>query len=59
MADQLDRLGGRNGEIWRQYASGRTQEWIAERHGIDQSRVSQILIEVRKSLPDDARTTGA
>lgn len=55
MADQRDRLGGRNGELWRAYTSGRTQEWIAERHGIAQSTVSEIIGEVRKSLPEDAR----
>lgn len=55
MADSQDRLSGRNGAIWRAYASGRTQEWIAEQHGISQSRVSQILDEVREVLPADAR----
>lgn len=53
------RVGGaescRNGETWRAYTSGRTQEWIAARHGIDQSQVSPILTEVRTTLPEDAR----
>lgn len=46
--------GARNGAIWRAYISGRTQGWIADRHGIDQTRVSQILAEVRAALPADA-----
>lgn len=55
MADQRDRLGGRNGEVWRAYVNGRTQEWIAERLDLSQQRIAQILSEVRDSLPEDAR----
>lgn len=46
------RLDGRNGEIWRGYLFGITQEALAEEHGISQARVSQILSEVRNSLPE-------
>lgn len=55
MADSKDRLAGRNGEIWRAYTSGRNQEWIGAKYGIDQSRVSQIIGEIRAALPADAR----
>lgn len=47
-----DRLVGRNGEVWRWYSiRGKTQEWIAEHYGIDQSYVSRIIKEVRDSIP--------
>jgi len=45
------RLVGRNGEIWRAYLDGATQEKIAQRYGIVQSRVSAIIAEVRASIP--------
>jgi hypothetical protein len=52
------RLDGRNGEIWRGYLLGRTQEALADEHGIAQQRVSQILAEVRDALgTDDLATT--
>lgn len=53
------RLEGRNGEIWRAYVLGRTQESIAAEHGISQQRVSQVLTAVRESIPADARTDAA
>lgn len=46
------RLEGRNGEIWRSYLFGKTQEAIAEEYGISQQRVSEIVREVRESLPE-------
>lgn len=46
------RLEGRNGEIWRGYLFGKTQEALAEEFGISQSRVSQVIAEVRESLPE-------
>ena len=46
------RLDGRNGEIWRAYLFGKTQEAIAEEFGIVQQRVSQIIRDVRESLPE-------
>lgn len=45
------RLVGRNGDIWRAYLDGTTQEAIAQRYGIVQSRVSAIIAEVRASIP--------
>jgi transcriptional regulator with XRE-family HTH domain len=49
------RLEGRNGAIWNHYLAGWTQERIAEQHGITQSRVSQIIQEVRESIPEEKR----
>lgn len=49
------RLDGRNGDIWRLYLSGWSQARIAEHHGIGQQRVSQILREVRESIPEQDR----
>src|SRR5688500_11698774 len=54
-----ERLHGRDGAIWRSYLLGRTQEAIAAEHNITQQRVSQILAEVRASIPEDARTDAA
>lgn len=50
------KLEGRTGDIWRLYVSGWTQEAIAEKYGIHQTRVSQILGAVRASLPEVDRT---
>lgn len=53
------RLTGRNGQIWRDYCAGWTQERLAEEHGLSQARISNILAEVRASIPpedlDEAR----
>jgi hypothetical protein len=49
------RLEGRNGAIWRAYCRGATQEALAEEHGISQPRVSQIIAEVRDSIPMEER----
>lgn len=46
------RLEGRNGEIWRSYLFGKTQEAIAEEYGISQQHVSEIIRKVRESLPE-------
>jgi hypothetical protein len=51
----VDRLATRNGEIWRAYVSGATQETIAAEHGITRERVSQILKEIRDSIPEEER----
>jgi len=40
--------------VWQAYLNGATQDAIAERFGISQARVSQILAEVRASIPDEA-----
>lgn len=58
MADP-ERLGGRNGDVWRAYLLGRTQESIAEEYGISQQRVSQIISEVRESIPEVNRVAAA
>ena len=47
-----ERLEGRNGKIYRAYLLGSTQEAIAERHGITQERVGQIIREVRAGIPE-------
>lgn len=50
-----ERLEGRDGTIWQAYVGGATQEHIAVEHGISQQRVSQIIAEVRQSIPADGR----
>lgn len=53
------RLDGRNGEIWYRHAvRAQTQEQIAEELGISHQRVSQILAEVRESLPAEIDRQG-
>lgn len=54
-----ERLDGRNGQIWRSYISGATQERIAAEHGISRQRVSQVLDEVRAGIPAEARSDAA
>ena len=44
------RLRGRNGDIWKAHIRGTTQEAIAEKHGISQARVSQVISEVRAAI---------
>lgn len=48
-------LEGRNGRIWRDYCAGKTQAALAAEHGISQGRVSQIISQVRASLPKEDR----
>jgi len=45
------RLEGRNGEIWKWYCRGMTQEKLAEEYGLSNQRISQIIAEVRESIP--------
>lgn len=45
------RLEGRNGEIWRWYCRGMTQIALAEKYGLSNQRISQIIAEVRESIP--------
>jgi DNA-binding CsgD family transcriptional regulator len=46
------RLEGRNGEVWRlSVIRGKTNAWIAEHFGISEARVSQIVSDVRASVP--------
>ncbi len=47
----MKRLDGRNGEVWRRYVQGSTEQRIAEEMELSQQRVSSILAEVRKSIP--------
>lgn len=49
------RLVGRNGLIWRDYCGGATQEKLAARYGLSQARVSEILAQVRDSIPEETR----
>jgi predicted transcriptional regulator len=53
------RLDGRNGQIWRSYILGHTQEQIAAEHDLSQARVSEIIRAVRESIPDNARADAA
>lgn len=55
MNPEEPRLAGRNGEIWRAYCRGATQAALAEEFGISQQRVSQIIAEVRDSIPMEER----
>lgn len=47
------RLEGRNGSIYRAYVLGATQEALAERYGLGQQHVSQIVREVTATLPEE------
>jgi len=53
------RLEGRNGAIWADYCAGYTQDHLAERYGLSQTRISEIIAAVRASIPptdlDEAR----
>lgn len=42
-----ERLAGRTGQVWRAYLSGEPQTSIAQRFGISQARVSQLVREAR------------
>lgn len=46
-----ERQTGRNGQVWVAFIAGETQESIAERFGISQQRVSQIIADCRASVP--------
>jgi hypothetical protein len=47
-----ERLEGRNGKIWRSYAiKGMTCEAIAEQFSLSSTRVSEIVAEVRATIP--------
>jgi DNA-binding CsgD family transcriptional regulator len=50
------RMEGRNGQIWREYVRGATQEALAEKYGIGQQRVSQILAAVREKIGTQERS---
>lgn len=55
MGKKPERLAGRNGLIWAHYVRGTTQEALAERFGLSQQRVSQIIEDVRTSIPQIIR----
>lgn len=59
MRDGPERLDGRAGQIWSAYVAGRTQEAIAAEYGITQQRVSQVLADVRVTIPDAVRMDAA
>jgi Mor transcription activator family len=46
---------GRNGAIWREYCRGATQEALAEKYDLSNQRISQIIAEVRDSIPQLTR----
>lgn len=48
-------LAGRNGQIWKLYCRGLNQEALAEKFDLSQSRISQIINEVRDSIPIEER----
>jgi predicted transcriptional regulator len=53
---RFEHLIGRNGEVWRRFAIyGWNQERIAKEYGITQGRVSQIIKDVRESIPKQTR----
>lgn len=45
-------MEGRNGAIWRGYCNGKTQEALAEEHGLSQQRISQIIAAIQASIPE-------
>jgi hypothetical protein len=49
------RLKGRNGQIWHDYCRGMTQEALGEKHKLSQTRISEIIAEVRDSIPQQTR----
>jgi len=56
MSGESLRLEGRNGLVWRQVViDGRTQEDVAQEHGVSQQRISAILAQVRASIPEQDR----
>ena len=46
------RLEGRNGAIWRDYIAGHNQEWCADKYGLSQQRVSDIVREVQAAMDE-------
>lgn len=54
-----ERLEGRDGQIWRAYILGATQEAIAAEHNISRQRVGQVLEEIRSSIPANDRADAA
>lgn len=55
MAGEQERLMGRNGELWRAYCRGTTQEALAAQYGLSQSAVSDAIRKVADSIPMQER----
>lgn len=55
MSDETARLADRNGEIWRLYCRGVKQVELAERFSLTQATVSNIIKQVRDSIPEETR----
>src|SRR3989337_1359447 len=54
-----DRLDERDHEIWSKYIGGWSQARLAAEYDVSQQRISQVLSQVRESIPDTARTDAA
>lgn len=54
-SEREPRLAGRDGDIWRLYCRGMSQGKIARKFEISQQRVSQIIADVRDSIPIEER----
>lgn len=53
MPDVPDRrLEGRNGAIWRDYIAGHNQEWCADKYGLSQQRISEIVRAVQATMDE-------
>ena len=55
MPKESARLMGRNGDIWREYCQGATQEELALKYGKAQSVISDAIRHVRDSIPQVER----
>lgn len=53
--DSKQRLEGRTGLIWEMYVNCYTQQAIADRFGISQSRVSAIIRGIQAEIPPQSR----
>lgn len=55
MALRNPALAGRNGQIWKLYCRGKTQEALAEIFQLSQAQISRIIADVRDSIPIEER----
>jgi hypothetical protein len=54
--EEDQRLEGRNGRVWRRHViDGQTQSAVAREFGISQQRVSDIVKQVRSTIPEQDR----
>lgn len=51
------RLEGRDGEIWRAFLLGKTQDTLAEEYSLSQQRISQIISACRAECVDPELST--